>query len=35
MKGLQGLALIDKIVDAATSRGLMVILDDHRPNQYA
>jgi endoglucanase len=31
LKGLSGLALMDKIVDAATSRGLMVILDQHRP----
>jgi endoglucanase len=35
LKGLSGLALMDKIVYAATSRGLMVILDQHRPNQYA
>ena len=35
LKGLKGLALMDKIVDAATSRGLMVILDDHRPDQNA
>lgn len=33
LKGLKGLALMDKIVDAATSRGLMVILDQHRPDQ--
>jgi endoglucanase len=32
LKGLRGLALMDKIVDAATSRGLMVILDQHRPD---
>ncbi len=35
LKGLKGLPLMDKIVDAATSRGLMVILDQHRPDQYA
>jgi endoglucanase len=35
LKGLSGLALMTKIVDAATSRGLMVILDQHRPDQYA
>ena len=35
LRGLRGLALMDKIVDAATSRGLMVILDDHRPDQNA
>jgi endoglucanase len=32
LKGLRGLPLMDKIVDAATSRGLMVILDQHRPD---
>ena len=35
LKGLNGLALMDKIIDAATARGLMVILDQHRPDQYA
>lgn len=35
LRGLKGLALMDKIVNAATSRGLMVILDDHRPDQNA
>jgi endoglucanase len=35
LKGLSGLALMDKIVNAATSRGLMVILDQHRPDQNA
>jgi endoglucanase len=35
LKDLSGLALMTKIVDAATSRGLMVILDQHRPDQYA
>jgi endoglucanase len=35
LKGLSGLALMTKIVDAATSLGVMVILDQHRPNQYA
>ena len=34
LKGLSGLALMDKIIDAATARGLMVILDQHRPDQY-
>ncbi len=33
LKGLAGLPLMDKIVDAATRRGLMVILDQHRPDQ--
>jgi endoglucanase len=33
LKGLRGLTLMDKFVDAATSRGLMVILDQHRPDQ--
>ena len=32
LKGLRGLALMDKIVDAATRRGLMIILDQHRPD---
>ena len=32
LKGLRGLALMDKIVDAATHRGLMIILDQHRPD---
>jgi endoglucanase len=35
LKGLSGLALMDKIVSAATSRGLMIILDQHRPDQNA
>ena len=35
LKGLRGLALMDKIVDAATSRGLMVIPDQHRPDASA
>jgi endoglucanase len=35
LTGLKGLALMDKIVDAATSRGLMVFLDQHRPDQDA
>ncbi|HEY6785792.1 MAG TPA: glycoside hydrolase family 5 protein [Trebonia sp.] len=33
LQGLRGLALMDKIVDAATRDGLMVILDQHRPDQ--
>jgi endoglucanase len=33
LTGLKGLALMDKIVDAATSDGLMIILDQHRPDQ--
>ncbi|MCW2930453.1 MAG: glycoside hydrolase family protein [Actinomycetia bacterium] len=33
LQGLAGLPLMDKIVHAATSRGLMVILDQHRPDQ--
>src|SRR5262249_53740771 len=32
LRGLQGLALMDKIVDAAGQRGMRVILDRHRPN---
>lgn len=35
LKGLQGLALMDKIIQAAGARGLKVILDQHRPNAYA
>jgi endoglucanase len=35
LKGLKGVALMDKIIDAATSRGMAVILDQHRPDQYA
>jgi endoglucanase len=31
LKGLKGLALMDKIVDGAGQRGLKVILDRHRP----
>ncbi|WP_020577269.1 glycoside hydrolase family 5 protein [Actinopolymorpha alba] len=35
LKGLQGLALMDKIVKGATDRGLMVLLDRHRPTSEA
>jgi endoglucanase len=35
LRNLTGLALLDKIVDAATSRGLRIILDQHRPTQNA
>src|SRR5437667_878009 len=35
LKGLSGLALMDKIVNSATSRGLHVILDQHRPDANA
>jgi endoglucanase len=35
LRGLQGLALMDKIVNAAGQRGLHIILDQHRPNAYA
>ncbi|MFI1564239.1 glycoside hydrolase family 5 protein [Streptomyces sp. NPDC020490] len=34
LKGLNGLQIMDKVVDAATKRGMMVILDQHRPDQY-
>ncbi|HEX6471518.1 MAG TPA: glycoside hydrolase family 5 protein [Streptosporangiaceae bacterium] len=34
LKGLSGPAIYDKIVNGATGRGLMVILDQHRPDQY-
>ncbi len=32
LQGLSGLALMDKIVDYATSIGLRIILDQHRPD---
>ncbi len=32
LRGLQGLALMDKIVDGAQKAGLCVILDQHRPD---
>ena len=32
LRGLKGLALMDRIVDGAGQRGLKVILDQHRPN---
>jgi endoglucanase len=35
LKGLQGLALMDKIVQGAGQRGLKVILDQHRPDAHA
>jgi endoglucanase len=35
LKGLQGLALMDRIIAAAGQRGLHVILDRHRPDAYA
>jgi endoglucanase len=35
LKGLRGLALLDKIIQAAGERGMRVILDRHRPNAYA
>ncbi len=35
LKGLQGLALMDKIIQGAGQRGLKVILDRHRPNADA
>jgi endoglucanase len=35
LRRLQGLALMDKIIDAAGQRGMRVILDRHRPNAYA
>lgn len=35
LKGLHGLKLMDKIVTAATDRGLMVLLDRHRPTAQA
>ena len=35
LRGLRGLALLDKIVAGAGQRGLKVILDQHRPDAYA
>ena len=35
LRGLQGLALVDKIVAGARRAGLCVILDQHRPDAYA
>jgi endoglucanase len=35
LKGLAGLGLLDKIVRGATDRGLMVLLDRHRPTAQA
>ncbi|GAA2754797.1 cellulase family glycosylhydrolase [Actinopolymorpha rutila] len=35
LKGLKGLPLMDKIVKGATDRGLMVLLDRHRPTAQA
>ena len=35
LQGLQGLQLMDKIIDYATSIGLCIILDQHRPDANA
>ncbi len=35
LRGLKGLALMDKIVAGAQKAGLCVILDQHRPDAYA
>ncbi len=35
LKGLKGLALMDKFVQAAGEYGLKIILDQHRPDAYA
>jgi endoglucanase len=35
LKGLTGPQIMDKVVNGATSRGLMVLLDQHRPDAYA
>src|ERR1044072_4383858 len=34
LKGLTGQQIMDKVVKGATDRGIMVILDQHRPDQY-
>jgi endoglucanase len=33
--GLTGQQIMDKVVEGATNRGMMVILDQHRPDAYA
>jgi endoglucanase len=35
LKGLKGLALMDRIIEGAGARGLKVILDQHRPDASA
>jgi endoglucanase len=35
LQGLQGIQLLDKIIDAASSIGLHIILDQHRPDAHA
>jgi endoglucanase len=35
LRGLRGVALMDKIVAGAAKSGLCVLLDQHRPNAYA
>jgi endoglucanase len=35
LRGLSGLALMDKFIAAAGQRGLHIILDQHRPDAYA
>jgi endoglucanase len=35
LRGLKGLALMDKIVNGAQKAGICVILDQHRPDAYA
>jgi endoglucanase len=34
LRGLTGQQIMDKIVEGATSRGMMIMLDRHRPDQY-
>jgi endoglucanase len=34
LRGLTGPQIMDKIVEGATSRGMMIILDRHRPDQW-
>lgn len=34
LKGLTGLEIMDKVIEGATERGMMVILDQHRPDQW-
>jgi endoglucanase len=35
LKGLTGPQVMDKVVNGATARGMMVLLDQHRPDAYA
>ncbi|MGW0821032.1 glycoside hydrolase family 5 protein [Streptomyces sp. NPDC002845] len=34
LRGLNGLEIMDRVIESATEHGMMVILDQHRPDQY-